>query len=215
VSKGPGPSLARGTVEIENYVGIAKAIFILPAVFWLIGQFGMPLKYWRDARLAPDPDRMDRRIDRWKFYAGMAVMFIGLMVIAYDAADAIMDWMPRSWGGVDEGDEWRPIRPSLQFMVAFAIAGSIIQISGNRAEAAAKWPTDHDFALTMIEELEGSYKSDESAHAYRARLARAGQRVLTRERYDDSNDLKRYRTRLAERLRQVEREADIKLDLQP
>src|SRR5690606_2203293 len=147
--------------------------------------------------------------DRWKFYAGAAVLFLGMMFIAYDAADAIMDWMPRSWGGVDEDGEWRALRSTFQILLAFLIVGSVTQIAGKRAEAAAKWPTDHSFTLAVIEELERpiyQFERDEGLEGYRNRLVRAGRAVLKKENHKDSDDLKQYRKRLLDRLDAIEKE---------
>lgn len=197
-------------MEVENVFGIVKAILILPAVFWLVGRFGMPVKYWQDDRRSPDPDRM-ALLPKWKFYSWCAVLFIGMMFIAYDAADAIMDWMPRSWGGVDEDGEWRAIRPTFQIMLAFLIAGSVAQIAGDRAEAAAKWPTDHGVTLAVIEDLERpvyQFERDQGVDGYRLRLIRSTRSILSKERYDDSYDLKEYRSRLLERLAAVEKQIE-------
>lgn len=193
-------------MEAEIIFGIAKAIAVLPAIFWLIGQFGMPRQYWQGSRLPFDPDRMST-FAKWKSYGGVIILFVGLMLIAYDATDAVMDWMPRSWGGVDEDGEWRAMRPGLQGMMAFFLAGMVMQIAGSRAESSAKWPTDHALAHRLIEELEGStyrLEGDGSVDAYRLQLIRSGRGVLKQERYDDAPDLKEYRKQLIERLSAVE-----------
>lgn len=193
-------------MEVENIFGIVKAILILPAVFWLVGRFGKPIKYWRDPTFERDPKSM-AWLPRWKTYAGWAFLFVGMMFIAYDAADAIMDWMPHSWGGVDEDGEWRAIRPGIQILISFGIAGSVLDIAGKRAEAAAKWPTDHEVTLALIEDLERpvyQYERDQGVDGYRLRLIRGARGVLRKERYDDAYDLKQYRKRLLDRLAAVE-----------
>lgn len=192
-------------MEAENVIGIAKAIAVLPAIFWLVGHFGMPRRYWKDDRSQPNPDRM-KWLPRWKFYGGVIILFVGLLLIAYDATDAVMDWMPRSWGGVDEDGEWRAMRPGLQGTVAFLIAGLVLESAGKRAEASAKWPVDHAFALAIIEDLESQpWKlTGETGDDYRLRVIRAGRAILNQERYDDAFDLKAYRTRLIDRLTVVE-----------
>lgn len=192
-------------MEAENIIGIAKAIVVIPAIFWLIFQFGMPRRYWKDDRLPFDGDRLST-LAKWQGYGGVIILFVGLLFIAYDATDAVMDWMPRSWGGVDEDGEWRAMRPGLQGTIAFFIACLVLESAGKRAEASAKWPVDHAFALAIIEDLESQpWKlTGETGNDYRLRIIRAGRGVLKQERYDDAFDLKEYRTRLIERLTAVE-----------
>lgn len=201
-------------MELTIIFGIVKAVAVLPAVFWLVGRFGQPVTYWRDESRGVDPDRMDRWVDRWKFNAMVFIVFVGLMVLAYDLCDSFLDWMPRSWGGVDEDGDWRPMRPGLQTMLAFLIAGSVMQIAENRAEAAAKWPIDHRFTLDLMCELEANPKrwGDVDVDRYRMNILAAGRRSLEKERYPESYHLRLYREDLAKRLSTVEQKI---LDAEP
>lgn len=192
-------------MQAENIFGIAKLIAVLPAIFWLIGQFAMPRRYWQGPGL---PLNRLSTFAKWKEYGGAAILFVGLILIAYDATDAVMDWMPRSWGGFDEEGEWQAVRPGIQGMMALFIAGSVIDIAEKRAEAAAKWPIDHALVLRLIEVVERPSHTfggeDEPVEAYRLHLIQSGRGALKNERYDDAFALKRYREQLINWLTDVE-----------
>lgn len=189
--------------------GVAKAIAVLPAIFWLTKHFGMPRTFWVDERLHAYEDR--EGLAKWKLYGGVIIVFGGIMLIAYEATDVLLDWIPRSWGDIDEEGEWRPIQSGLQATIAFFVAHYIMDSTGKRGEAIAKRPTDAAFVDALIDELETKPRTidgkEESAQEYRQRLVIRGRASMNGvEKSDDSYGLKRYRGWLMKRLTDVEKQ---------
>ncbi|WP_313472737.1 hypothetical protein [Brevundimonas sp.] len=199
-------------MDADILFGAVKAIAVLPAIFWLIGQFGMPRRYWTDQRSQPDLDRMSA-LSRWRLYGGLIVVFGGVMFIAYEATDVVLDWMPRSWGGIDEDGEWRAMRPGVQGTIALFVAMFIMESAEKRAEAVAKRPIEYALLSAVIDGLEKKPwcfdGEEESAQDYRQRIAMRGRAALNgTEKYDDAYSLQEYRRRLMESLIDIERQIE-------
>lgn len=68
----------------------------------------------------------------------LIVCLIAFVVCIYQGADWMLQWMPDSWGSLDEDGEYVTLRHSIAFVFAFFFGGMLAQVIGRATDAAEK-----------------------------------------------------------------------------
>lgn len=106
---------------------IVKALLAFVSAASLAALVGYAVLVWsRFGRVSSSV--LDANSATWKGKAFLALAALGLLVCLYTGSEALLYWLPNSWGGIDEDGEFRTFRSALAGVFTIIIAGPLIYV---------------------------------------------------------------------------------------
>jgi hypothetical protein len=156
--------------------------------------------------------------NKWVMLAHEGATLIGMWIVCYHAAGALLMWMPASWGGFDENGQWRSHAWYTKSLFACVATLVVVATVEKFTATAAKRVVERQVLNEILEALSEPVQPGETASDLQGRLIARCRFAVRNEApsfpgisnvendahgYGDGPGVRDYRIRLGSQIRDV------------